>query len=402
MASRTIEDVAADWAAATAVSASAFDFTIGGLVEGVVPPFCAACPVAAAGGCDPAIAHQFGSYEAERWGGQYIYYCPASLVFVATLAYDAGVPAHSLISGPVRMEPVEDLLPDTGDQMRELVLALPGRTPSEVNGMARVQQLVCASWDTAAAPTVGTSDAETSSAQVGADSGIDWAHAYPFEEERRLVDMIRRGDRVGAAQLINQLLAVLYLSSRGNLTSLREGSAELITLFSRAAIQGGADAAAIFGEKLALSSRLAGFQDLDDLSTFLVSVFHRFVGYVFDFSRFQHADALHRVVSYVRAHYPDHIALPDVAREVWLSPSYLSSVFSAEMGMSFTAYVQTVRVEKSKELLLGTRKSVGEIAAETGFADQSYFTKVFTRSVGISPAKFRRQRATETTLGTQG
>lgn len=392
MGSRTIEELAADWAAATGVSASAYDFAVGGLVQGFAPPFCAGCPIAADGGCDPAIAHQFGSYEAERWGGQYIYYCPASLVFVATLVYDEGAPAHSLIGGPLRMGPIEDLLPDISDEMRELVLALPERAPSEVSGMARVQQIVCRSFDTGIASSSVPDDAEAMSPS-GGDTRIDWAHAYPFDEERRLVEMIRRGDRRGSAELINQLLAVLYLSSRGNLDSLRQGSAELITLFSRAAIQGGADAAAVFGEKLELSGRLAGFQSLDELSTFLVSVFHRFVGYVFDFSRFQHADALHRVVSYVRAHYPEHIALADVAREVWLSPSYLSSVFSSEMGMSFTAYVQTVRVEKSKELLLDTRRPIAEIASVTGFADQSYFTKVFTKSVGVSPTQFRRRLA---------
>ena len=402
MGSRTIEGLAADWAAATGVSASAYNFAVGGLVQGVVPAFCAGCPIATEGGCDPAVAHQFGSYEAERWGGQYIYYCPASLVFVATLVYDGAAPSHSLIGGPLRMGPIEDLLPDISDEMRDLVFALPGRSPSEVSGMARVQQIACRSCDTETASSSPVADDAQAASPSGGYSRIDWAHAYPFEEERRLVDMIRRGDRSGAAELINQLLAVLYLSSHGNLVSLRQGSAELITLFSRAAIQGGADAAAIFGEKLTLSSRLAGFQDLDELSTFLVSVFHRFVGYVFDFSRFQHADALHRVVSYVRAHYPDRIALANVAREVWLSPSYLSSVFSSEMGMSFTAYVQTVRVDKSKELLLGTRKPVAEIAFETGFADQSYFTKVFTKSVGISPTQFRRQHATDPTLSPHG
>lgn len=396
-----IEDVAVDWAATTGISASGYTFAVGGVVQGIPPEFCVGCPIAAEGGCDPSVAHQFGSYEAERWDGEYIYYCPASLVFVATLVYRQGVPAHSLITGPLRMGPIEDLLLDFSDEMRELVGLLPGRTPAEVNGIARVQRILSRAYGTETEPSppagVPTPTEQVSRAAVQ----VDWAHAYPFEEEQRLVDMIRRGDRGGAAELINQLLAVLYLSSLGDLESLRQGSADLITLFSRAAIQGGADASAIFGEKVALSSRLAGFDDRDELSAFLVSVFHRFVGYVFDFSRFQHADALNRVTRYVRAHYGERIALADVAREVWLSPSYLSSVFSAEMGMSFTAYVQAVRVEKSKQLLLDTRLPIAEIASATGFTDQSYFTKVFRKLVGSSPAQFRRQHLVELGPGTR-
>ena len=276
----------------------------------------------------------------------------------------------------------DSLQPDLDPEMHEFVRTIPARTPRDLGSLARAQQRMCAGA-AAADPAREATEAPLLEAAAAPRHPQATGNDYPFEEEQRLVGMIRRGDRAGAAERINQLLAVLYLSSNGNLTILRRGATELITLFSRAAIEGGADAAAIFGEKQTVDARLAGFTNLDDLSEFLVSVFHRFVGYVFDFSRFQHANALHQIVNYVRSNYSERITLAAAAREVFLSPSYLSSVFSSEMGMSFTAFVQTVRVEKSKELLRESRLQVAEIASETGFADQSYFTKVFTRSVGV-------------------
>jgi AraC-like DNA-binding protein len=392
LTSPTAQGAAADWAASTGLSTAVFDFAERALLGGVGDGFCARqCPMAADGRCDPQVAHRFGSYEAERWDGQYIYYCPASLIFVATLVYEGGPPSQGLVAGPLVMGPVEDLLTDLGPELHDALAALPGRSPAEVGALARVQASLCR---TLSSPALGPATAEPTS-ETGPPTAtappVDTDH-YPFDVEQQLVGMIRRADRAGAAELINHLLSVLYLSSNGDFPRLRQGATELVTLFSRAAIEGGADAGAIFGEKRVLDRRLAGSASFDELSVLLVSVFNRFVGYVFDFSRFQHANALRQIVGYIRAHYAERITLADVAREVWLSPSYLSSVFAAEMGTNFTAYVQAVRIEKSKELLLRTHKTIAEVAAATGFSDQSYFTKVFTRAAGASPTQFRRRQ----------
>jgi len=380
---------AADWTAATGVFTGVFGFSERALLHGARDGFCATrCPLAADGACDPSVAYRFGCYEAERWDGQYIYYCPASLVFVATLAYEGLAPSHGLVAGPLVMGPIEDLLPDADPRLRDLLATLPGRSPAEVGALARVELGSCRP---PAASAPGPPHSATPAPRVDV-APYDAAHHYPFDVEQRLVAMVRGGDRAGASAMINRLLGALYLASEGDFPRLRQGATELVTLFSRAAIDGGADAASIFGEKRVLDRRLACSATLDELSGVLVSVFNRFVGYVFDFSRFQHANALRQIVGYVRAHYAERITLADVAREVWLSPSYLSSVFAAEMGTNFTAYVQAVRIEKSKELLLRTHKTIAEVAAATGFSDQSYFTKVFARAVGASPTQFRRRQ----------
>lgn len=389
LTSELTSQTAADWAAATGVATSVYSFGAHALVD-PGDSFCATrCELRSAGECDPEVAHRFGCYEAERWEGQYIYYCPASLVFVATLSYEDEVPSHGLVAGPVVMGPAEDLIGDLSATMLDLIDTLPGRSPAEVGAFARIQKSLCGSLDTAAEPHLPPV-AETA---VGPAESVtaEMVEHYPFDVERHLVGMIRRGDRAGASELINQLLGVLYLTCEGDFPRLQQGVTELVTLFSRAAIEGGADAASIFGEKRELDRRLAGFTSFEDLSAFLVNVFHRFVGYVFDFSQFQHANALRQVVGYIRTHYAERITLAGAAREVWLSPNYLSSVFSAEMGTSFSAYVRSIRIEKSKELLRSTHLTVAEIATATGFVDQSYFTKVFTRVVGHSPTQYRRK-----------
>ncbi|MDI9628089.1 MAG: AraC family transcriptional regulator [Acidobacteriota bacterium] len=387
IATRT-QVAATDWAAATCVGTMIFDFQERALLPDSRTQFCASrCPMVGNGGCDPELAHRFGCYEAERWEDQFVYYCPASLVFVATLIREQGLPSYGLVTGPLVMGPVEDLICDLDQVMSPLVVALPSRSPAEVGSLTRVQLTICSTISTPAPATEpGLAD------KPGATEAV-WsaANEYPLDAEKRLVAMIRRGDRAGATELINQLLASLYLASDGDFVRLRQGAAELITLFSRAAIDGGADVHSIFGEKRVLDRRIANCRTLDEVSGLLVSVFNRFVSYVFDFSQFQHANVLRQTVNYIRSNYAGRVSLADAARAVAMSPNYLSSVFSAAMGVSFTAYVQSVRVAKSKELLAGTRKSIADIAAETGFSDQSYFSKVFTKATGMSPTHYRQK-----------
>ena len=71
--------------------------------------------------------------------------------------------------------------------------------------------------------------------------------------------------------------------------------------------------------------------------------------------------------------------------------SYLSKIFKEEMDCTFTGYVSRVRIEKSRELLLDGSISIADIAVMVGFEDQSYFTKVFRRTVGVSPGEYRRR-----------
>jgi AraC-like DNA-binding protein len=358
--------------------------------------------LAARGECDPQVAHRFGCYQAERWDGEYVYYCPASLVFAVTLVYEGELATDGLVAGPLVMGLVEALADDVDAALLPLLAALPVREAAEVGAFARVQRGLCRALsapveDPGARRATGEG-AETGPAQPrgllepeGPGGGAEEPHRYPVDVERRLVSMVRRGDRTGAAGLINELLAGLYLANNRDFQGLRRDAAELVAVFSRAAIEGGADAAAIFGEKRALDARLAALTSPDELSAFLVAVVDRFVGYVFDFSQFEHANAIRQTTQYVRRHFSGRVSLTEAARRVHLSPNYLGAVFRAETGASFTAYVQQVRIERARKLLASTQDPIAEVATAVGFTDQSYFTKVFAQAVGVTPGEYRRR-----------
>ena len=108
------------------------------------------------------------------------------------------------------------------------------------------------------------------------------------------------------------------------------------------------------------------------------------------FNRLDKGNAyVRRALSYMSEHYSQPLTLEAVAKEVGLSTSYFSGLFHQVVGVSFREHLCAIRVEESKQLLLSTDYSLTDIAIAVGFADQSYFCKVFKRIVGMTPGKFR-------------
>lgn len=98
-----------------------------------------------------------------------------------------------------------------------------------------------------------------------------------------------------------------------------------------------------------------------------------------------------RMCLYVEEHYGDRaLSLESVADEMGLNSSYLSRVFKKERGENFSEYLIRVRIARAQELLGGTELKTYAIAAEVGFGDAHYFSQVFKKKCGMTPAEYRQ------------
>jgi AraC family transcriptional regulator len=98
---------------------------------------------------------------------------------------------------------------------------------------------------------------------------------------------------------------------------------------------------------------------------------------------------LNRVVEYVEANFHREIALTALADTAGMSPHYFSELFKRSVHSSPYQYVLRRRIEHGRELLREPGVSVLEAAVRCGFSDQSHFTKLFRRIVGVTPTAYR-------------
>lgn len=96
-------------------------------------------------------------------------------------------------------------------------------------------------------------------------------------------------------------------------------------------------------------------------------------------------------VDYAMRHYKEAAGLSDAAEAAGVNSTYLSYLFSQEMGVGFANYLLNLRIEHAKKLLRETSLKMWQVAEESGFNDYHYFSKVFKKAEGMSPAQYRKR-----------
>ena len=96
------------------------------------------------------------------------------------------------------------------------------------------------------------------------------------------------------------------------------------------------------------------------------------------------------IIADIQKKFNGEISLAQYSEKYNISTGYLSILLKKELGMSFTEYITSKRVEKACVLLKNDSLSIASIAEMTGYHDYFYFTKVFKKIMGVSPSKYRK------------
>lgn len=95
-------------------------------------------------------------------------------------------------------------------------------------------------------------------------------------------------------------------------------------------------------------------------------------------------------IEFIHENYRKSIGLQDAADAAGVNAAYLSYLFKQEMEIGFSNYLQELRMECAKKLLTTTNYKIKDVAAEAGFNDYHYFSKIFKKLNGCSPADYRK------------
>ncbi len=94
---------------------------------------------------------------------------------------------------------------------------------------------------------------------------------------------------------------------------------------------------------------------------------------------------IRKVLVYLQEHYKEKLTIEEIAEALHFSKSYLSHTFKEITRYSLISYINLLRCQNARAMLLAG-SSVSEAAAESGFSEISYFTRVFKKTLGILPS----------------
>lgn len=348
--------------------------------------------------------HLRGLLQAQQFGGRYIYSCASGLTFFSAPILANGAMSGGLVAGPVLLMDVDDYLDDLIEKreipageirpLRNFLSGLPMVTPARLRHLSiqLFADAVCIS-DSSHELILQRNEAQQQRSigeYVHQVKAGQQEAPYPMESEQAMIAAIAQGDKPTASAMLNEILGHIFFFTRDPDT-IQSRITELLVVLSRAAISGGASTATIFDVNHRYMQELKQLHTQEDVAHWLARVLNRFTDLVFDLVDSKHKNIIRKAVSYMNANCAKNLTLAEVADHVGYSHSHFSKVFKEEMGCGFRAYLNQVRVEKSKALLLSGNASIAEICDMCGFEDQSYHCKVFKKLVGVTPDKYRKQ-----------
>ena len=98
------------------------------------------------------------------------------------------------------------------------------------------------------------------------------------------------------------------------------------------------------------------------------------------------------LLQYMREHFSERLQLKELAKAFYLNPNYCSELFNKKLSISFSRYLNQLRIDQCCTLLRTSAKSAEEIAAQAGFTDSTHFHKVFKSITGETPGQYRKKR----------
>ena len=94
-------------------------------------------------------------------------------------------------------------------------------------------------------------------------------------------------------------------------------------------------------------------------------------------------------VQYMQEHFQEKITLPEVAEKIYVSQWHLSKLLNRHMGKNFSEVLNSIRIEKAKELMKDPSLRLADIAEMVGFLDVAHFSRVFKKLTGVSAGEYR-------------
>lgn len=220
------------------------------------------------------------------------------------------------------------------------------------------------------------------------ESGISERQDYPFELENKLIGCVNIFDNEGAVTAFRELFLEIRKYEEDKLDRIKVRTAEICALLSRTCIERGTDNALQMHLNYLLIENLKKTRTIEDVEALIcrnMDIYLDNLKYIDDGS-----NRLVREVSrYVMQYFPENISLSKAGAALDVNPEYLSTQFRQVTGMTFREYLNRVRIEEARRLIVHTDYTILEIAIACGFRDQSYFTKIFKKFTGKTPRQYR-------------
>lgn len=239
-----------------------------------------------------------------------------------------------------------------------------------------------------------TSDTPSIGEFLPEPSGVgESRHGSDYMLEQQLLSCVREGNLSyqDSIKKLSDYSTPPALAEHDQLRSVKNLLITFTTLCTRAAIEGGMtpDSAYTFSDYYI--NQIESCDDLLMMSSIRQSMLDHFVREVHRLKTSPLSPSIQQLCIQIQLHPERPVNIHEQAQQLGYSDYYLTKKFKKETGTSIIDYINRQKMEKAKQLLVGSQLSIGQIAYELNICSQSYFGKLFQKYTGMSPLEYRNR-----------
>ena len=234
---------------------------------------------------------------------------------------------------------------------------------------------------------------ETTTALDGQKSAAN-EHVGIWASEQRFLAMIREGNphyREALAASSALSYGVKH-NAKDPIRQAKNNCITLLTLCSRAAIEGGMSPAAAYDLNDYYMQLIEDADQQSELNPLISSMMEDYVSGV---RQSKHEKGVSKTIQnccdYIAVHIKEPLSTKELAERTGYTEYYFSRKFKQETGYGIREYITKEKMERAKILLSSTNMSILEISLELSFSSRSYFSDTFQKFCGVSPKEYRNQ-----------
>lgn len=220
--------------------------------------------------------------------------------------------------------------------------------------------------------------------------GCDYDGDYPAETEKKLFQMVQKGDLDGARHQADIFFDWMVQNYPDCQADIQVKVLEFVMWAEKEAFLNGGMTYGFRYRKDYLS-QVTGCAGYEELRLWFLKKITEVCRNINSKQGEQTEGIVTKAKQYIDANYQKDITLDDVSKMVNISPYYFSKVFKEEVGENFIEYLTKVRIANAKEFLKNPVLSVKEVCAMAGYSDPNYFSRIFKKYEGFTPSEFRER-----------
>ncbi|AEE96524.1 helix-turn-helix domain-containing protein [Mahella australiensis] len=218
---------------------------------------------------------------------------------------------------------------------------------------------------------------------------------YPMDKEIEMINAIKVGDRLAAMNVIDEVYDGIPKCA-GMASYISEMLWQLMNGVFRGMGTMGMSYEDVFDRSFFETYKdYRSIEDIDGMRTFIEERVNALIDYIDKKHSSKNNAIVEAVKAHIEKHYSEDLSLDDVASKVYMSTSYMSTLFKEVTGHNFTDYVIGVRMSKAKELLVSDDKDINAIAGMVGYNNMRSFLRAFKRCTGMTPTEYRKSNAVD-------